>query len=197
LTGLQRHRALLVVGLAATLASLLPPRISDSLVWRIDSPGVEIWRWLSAHLVHLSIGHLLLNLAALVILVMLAESVTATNRRPTRSWLLPASVSLLVIDLGLASALFPVQWYAGLSGALHGLFAWLALSLALGERSPSLRLLALALYFGGLAKAINDLQTPVGAVGWLGIPLATPAHVMGYLGGSLWACAERLRGRCR
>jgi rhomboid family GlyGly-CTERM serine protease len=197
LTTWRRHRALLVVCLAATLASVLPPRISDSLVWRIDSPDVEIWRWLSAHLVHLSIGHLLLNLAALVILVMLAETLTATNRWPMQSWMMPASVSLLVIDLGLASELFRVQWYAGLSGILHGLFAWLVLFLALGKRPPSLRFLALALYLGGLAKAANDLQTPVGVVGWLGIPLATPAHVLGYLGGSLWACAEWGRGRCR
>jgi rhomboid family GlyGly-CTERM serine protease len=179
------------------LASLLPTRFSNWLIWRSDAPAVEIWRWLSAHFVHLSASHLLLNLAVLITLVVLAEMLPATTRRPRQSWLAPAGLSLVVIDIGLAWGWFPVHWYAGLSGVLHGLFAWLSLALVLGHRLPRLRLLTLALYLGGLVKAMHDLQTPVGAVGWLSIPLATPAHVLGYLGGSLWACAEWLRWRWR
>ena len=194
---MTRYRALLVVCLAATLVSLLPPHFSNWLIWRSDAPAVEIWRWLSAHFVHLSAGHLLLNLAALITLAVLAEMLPAIARRPSQSWLAPAVLSLVVIDIGLAWGWFPIQWYAGLSGVLHGLFAWLALALVLGERPPRLRLLALALYLGGLAKAIHDLQTPVGAVGWLGVPLATPAHMLGYLGGTLWAFAVWGRDRWR
>jgi rhomboid family GlyGly-CTERM serine protease len=173
--------------LVAVAISLAPTSLRDSLLWRADVSPLEFWRWVSAHFVHLSPLHLTLNLAALRVLVLIFRQWRFTDRAHSTcvDWLLPAGLSMVTVDLALAARLGEIAWYGGLSGVLHGVFAWLSLLHLAPPASLGLRSLAVLLWLGGLIKSIHDLTVPVGAMGWLGVPLATPAHLAGYVGGSL------------
>lgn len=176
--------ALLATALLAGVASQWP----DTFLWRRSLVATEPWRWLTGHLTHLSIAHLAVNLAALGLL-------TGAAWRQGQVRALPgaALASALAIDLGLLWGPWPVAWYGGLSGVLHGLFAWLTLSLAWRLRGRPAGWLALGLAAAGLAKVLADLVQPVGSVGWLGIPVAPPAHGLGYGAGAAWAALAQVR----
>ena len=81
------------------------------------------WRVLTAHLVHLNTLHLLFNLAGMLLLCELL-------------WrdfpVLHGAGLLIAAAVGISGALYWIHpelaWYAGLSGALHGLWAGCALA---------------------------------------------------------------------
>lgn len=132
----------------------------------------EWWRLLSAHWVHLGARHLLLNCAGLCLLWMLY----ARELRPAR-WLLVAACATAAIDAGLWWRDPQLQWYVGLSGLLHGVWAAGALLQAL-RADPlgwaMVSLLALKLLVeqhAGTSLLVTDL------------PVVTAAHVYGALGG--------------
>lgn len=75
----------------------------------------EFWRLISGHLVHLGHGHLISNLAALLgIWLLIGQQFNLLT------WLWISIFCLLGIDLGILYLDPDVQWYAGLSGLLHG-----------------------------------------------------------------------------
>lgn len=77
----------------------------------------QIWRLLSANLVHLSFSHLWLNLAGLLLLwVFFARYYT------TKQWTLLLAICSLTTAMGLLVFSPDLEWYVGLSGTLHGLF---------------------------------------------------------------------------
>lgn len=84
----------------------------------------EIWRLLSAHIVHSNPAHGAMNIAALILVVLLV------GKQLRFSLWLFASV-FLALSISSALLLFTpeVAWYVGFSGVLHGL---LALGLVLG-----------------------------------------------------------------
>jgi rhomboid family GlyGly-CTERM serine protease len=177
------------VGVLAVLASFGPATPVSALGWRAGGGVDSAWRLLSAHFVHLGAAHLAADLSAAVLIGWSCDRLGLAHRLPAA-----ALASLVAVDLGLEFGPWAIGWYAGLSGVLHGLFAWLTLCLVLSpsaEGSRRLRWMAAALFLGGLLKGAVGLGTPVGAPGWLGIPQATPAHLYGYLGGTLWAFLRR------
>jgi rhomboid family GlyGly-CTERM serine protease len=131
----------------------------------------EYWRLVSGHLVHLGWGHLWPNLAALVVIALLFESVF----RPV-DWIVVGLASAAAIDVGLLAFDRDVQWYVGLSGVLHGYVAAGALSLLL-ERQMLGAVLAL-----GIAGKIVFEQTfgpvPFTAAS-VGGPVIVAAHLYG------------------
>lgn len=78
----------------------------------------ELWRLLTAHLVHLDLHHALLNCLGLL----LVWALFARDYAP-RQWLLILLGSMAVIDAGLAVWDSTLRWYVGSSGALHGVMA--------------------------------------------------------------------------
>lgn len=78
----------------------------------------EFWRLLSGHFVHLGWPHLLLNLAGCLLVWLLF-------RRDYRlsQWALLIMGTALGISLGFLWLNPTLDWYVGLSGLLHGLFA--------------------------------------------------------------------------
>lgn len=86
--------------------------------------GGEYWRLLSANLVHLGAGHLALDLAGLVLLLLFFRDVFAP-----RDWAVASLAGGLAVGAGLWFLNPEVARYVGISGVLHTLlFAGLLLS---------------------------------------------------------------------
>lgn len=157
--------------------------------WLAGLGADEPWRWLTAHLVHLSAEHLLADGLAFAALAHLA--LRFDRSVPALAVLL---LSALGVCLGLVMWVPSVRWYVGLSGALHGLFAWLCLAQAASANARPLRLVAAALWLGGIVKLVIEHRIPVGAPGWLGVPGVPPAHLFGYVCGTFcWAAGWAYR----
>src|SRR5665213_1163008 len=115
-----RYGAALVTSLALILALCAAGEAGrESLRYeRIALAHGQWWRLLTAHLVHLSLLHALLNCAGLALLWMLF----AREFSPRRwAWILIAACA--AIDAGLWFLRPQVDWYLGASGALHGALA--------------------------------------------------------------------------
>ena len=143
----------------------------------------EWWRLISAHWVHLGARHLWLDSAALVLM-------WALYARMLRAWewLVVLVAATAAIDAGLWFAQPQLQWYAGLSGILHGV--WAAGAVAVGRRQGRwgwLMLAVLALKLGLEQRSGASLITA-------DLPVVTVAHLYGALGGlAAWAALALAR----
>ena len=132
----------------------------DALVLDRDAVlGGQLWRLWSGHWVHLDARHAAINLAALVLMALIAALLLLTAQ-----------------DL---------QWYAGLSGLLHGWAAWLLLRRGGGVATSGALLLAGKLVWEQVAPAADASAFPV----------IHAAHVIGALVGAALALPGALRGR--
>jgi rhomboid family GlyGly-CTERM serine protease len=143
----------------------------------------EWWRLITAHLVHLDVRHLALNLAGLVALWWLY----AADARP-RDWLIVALVSALAIGAGLYLLSPSLHWYVGLSGVLHGF--WAAAAVAAWHRWRAESVVTLAVLAAKLAA--EQIFGPLSAGVSSGLPVVTVAHLYGALGGLAAALGLRL-----
>ena len=135
----------------------------------------QFWRLLTAHLVHYDVAHATLNAAGLILLWLLFVA----DARP-RQWAVVTLVSALSISIGLWYQHPEIEWYLGLSGVLHGLWAAASLSAIVRWRLEALvsgSLLAAKLMFEQHYGALSD---PL-----LGhtLHIVVEAHVYGTLGG--------------
>jgi rhomboid family GlyGly-CTERM serine protease len=148
----------------------------------------ELWRLLSGHLVHLGAGHLMLNVAALVMIRLLVDgSLSAAG------WVGAALAAALAIDAGLYFIAADVGWYVGLSGVLHGLLA--AGAMAMLRPYPAI---GAALLIGLVAKlAWEQVVGPLPlSESTAGGPVIVAAHLYGAAGGAAYALLLRaVRGR--
>lgn len=135
----------------------------------------QIWRLLSAHLVHAGWRHLALNLIGLSLIGLLFRVSFSA-----RQWLGVMLASVLVIDAGFVWLEPGLDWYVGLSGLLHGLMAAGAVAWWRGERG-SLALVVSALLAGKLIWEQFVGPVPTGA----GIATIVDAHLYGAIGGLL------------
>lgn len=185
---LQRKWLLIsVLGLALMLGAL--PVLFDGLVYErsliIDG---QVWRVFTAHITHVNRAHLLMNLGGLALIL----------------WLFPLTGPLwqrviiwLSLTAGISGWLFwlspEVQWYAGLSGALHGRLILGALSRWSAKQDMFDLLIAAAVgvkviwetVLGALPASENLINAPV----------LTESHLSGAVVGlALWLiirCFER------
>jgi rhomboid family GlyGly-CTERM serine protease len=159
----------------------------------------QYWRLATAHLVHLNGTHLLLNLAGLFLLCELLW-----NDLPVRH----GAGALAAGGLAASALLFrfhpELAWYAGMSGAAHGLWAACALAglfpqsrLApypatptsawqrLWREWPLTRRTALAgaLLLGAKLLAEAHWGASAWTSGAIGAAVVTPAHLYGAIGG--------------
>jgi rhomboid family GlyGly-CTERM serine protease len=111
------------VSLVALTAMLWPHALSDLRYERSAVQAGQWWRLFTGHVVHLNAAHLLLNLGALVLVCeLLWRGLPGIH-----------GCGLLFFSaIGTSALLWWFQpelaWYAGLSGALHGLWAGCALA---------------------------------------------------------------------
>ena len=139
---------------------------------RVALQSGEVWRLLTAHLVHLDLHHALLNCLGLALM----WALFARDYTP-RQWLLIVLGSLAAIDAGLWLWDSTLRWYVGSSGALHGVMA--AGTLAHLRRRERDGWLLAAFLAGKLAW-----EQGVGALPLSGSdPVVVDAHLFGVAGG--------------
>jgi rhomboid family GlyGly-CTERM serine protease len=164
-----------------SLLLLAWPAATDLLMWkRVEIADGQAWRWISGHFVHLSVRHCLSNVLGLFVI---CEYVW------DELGLVEACLLLLWTAAGTALLLWwcapEMQWYAGLSGLLHGMWAGCALAwwCRTGDRVAGVALLLLAI----------KLVLPMYAVS--AMPVVTVAHGYGALSGLVWAVMRALARR--
>lgn len=111
-----------IVTAAAAAAALMIPGAAELLIY--DRSGLlrgEMWRLLTAHLVHYSGGHLLNNMLVLVF----AGALVETRYRSDWPWI----VALSSVAIGIGVYLFEpgIARYAGASGVAFALLTYAAL----------------------------------------------------------------------
>ena len=145
----------------------------------------EYWRLLTAHLVHGSGQHLLLNAVGLGLIAALFP-----REYSLRGWLLILASSIATIDLGFVLLEPQLEWYVGLSGVLHGALAAGAIGWWKHESKP----LALALTAILVGKLVWEQWQ--GALPLSGdMPVVVDAHLYGAIGGALAAACLALHNR--
>jgi len=188
---LREHWAVLVLLALCLLLAAGGEELRD--LGRYERAAIEngeYWRLVSGHLVHLGLGHLWPNVAALAILALLFEDVFGNA-----DWWRVSAASAAAIDLGLYLFDPTVLWYVGLSGVLHGVVA--AGALALVSRRQTLgAVLALGL---GAKLTFEQIVGPVPFTAEsVGGPVVVAAHLYGTVGGLLAeAVAQAVRRRSR
>jgi rhomboid family GlyGly-CTERM serine protease len=135
----------------------------------------EVWRLLSAHLVHLSWAHLWLNAAALPLVALLWWA----DVRPAQ-WAWMGLLASLGVGVGLLVCSPQVAWYVGLSGTVHG---WVAAGSVMwlrhGRRAGWVGLAALAGKLGW-EQMRGALPTSAALIGGATV---VDAHLYGAVGG--------------
>lgn len=153
---------------------------------RFDRAGIadgEWWRLLSGHLVHLGPSHMLLNVAALLLLWWLVGPGLTLG-----GWLLVIAASVACIDLGLWFLDPGLSWYVGMSGLLHGLFAAGIIARLRSAPVEALVLgvlLAAKLLFEQLAGPLPGSEASAGGA------VVVNAHLYGAAGGVVAALGLR------
>ncbi len=176
--------------LVALIAAAWPPLTQALMYDRALVAQGEVWRLVTASLVHLTWGHTVLNLSGLLLVWLLFGPALGQ-----RVWLLTWLTSAVLLG-GLLFFLHPeVQRYVGLSGVLHGLFV----SGALADL-PRDRRWSLVLLLAVAAKlAYEQILGPLpGSEASAGGPVLVEAHLYGALGGipvGLWGAWRNRQSR--
>ena len=156
---------------------------------RAELEGGELWRLLTAHVVHLGWLHSAMIVAALVVIrVLIADSFSALE------WIAASAVAALGIDAGLYWLSPQIDWYVGLSGVLHGLLA--AGAIVLLRDTPALGVLLGA----GLAAKLLLEQTsgPLPLTeSTAGGPVIVAAHLYGAADGAAYGTVRSVSRRGR
>jgi rhomboid family GlyGly-CTERM serine protease len=140
----------------------------------------EVWRVLTAHLVHADWTHLAWNVGGLVLVFALFAG--AYSRR---DWLIVMLTSTVAIDLGFLLLEPGLAWYVGLSGVLHGVMAAGLVAWLRAWRDP-LSIGVAALFVGKLVWEHLRGALPFTAES-LAVPVIHEAHSYGAIGGLLCA----------
>ena len=139
----------------------------------------EIWRLFSGHFVHLNNKHLILNLIAWFIIFFLG-----VNHLSVMRWMTLLIILTLSISAGLYYFVPTVIFYGGLSGVLHGYFAYI-----LVEWIKQKQKVAWLILFLLLIKILFENFSDKGSstAEYLNIQVVTEVHLIGAFVGILIA----------
>jgi rhomboid family GlyGly-CTERM serine protease len=167
--------AAVLVAVALALALMGAPATQALRYERHAVLAGQVWRLISAHLVHLGWVHAALNAVALAGIAWLLGPLHTSRR-----WAGLALVCALGVSLGLWAFSPRIDWYVGLSGVIHGLAAAGAATLLRQDRTGGrLWLAALA-----VKLAWEQWQGPAsGSLPWLAGATIVDAHLYGAVAG--------------
>lgn len=163
---------------ALLLAMTQLPDIQSWLAWdRQAIQAGEVWRILTGNLTHTNWPHMIMNTLALAVISFIFR---AHIHVKSYTWLI-LGLSAVV---GIAILASDIRWYAGLSGVLHGLFAWGAVrDIQTRQKGGWLLLLGLGLKVGWEQIAGGSASSEA----LIGARVATEAHLAGALAGGVIA----------
>lgn len=165
----------LVIGIAAVFGQLFAPDFPQQGLDLIDSFFIYA---LLAQFTHLGWAHLGLNLAGLTLLAW-----GFSSQRSSLEWVFIQAVSLVWVAVYL-TYIERLDWYCGLSGALHFQFtACLALALQRSPRNFKTAWPLCAMALGLIAKLALEWNSGHNTDSLVGGPIAFEAHRGGALGG--------------
>jgi rhomboid family GlyGly-CTERM serine protease len=159
-------------------------------LFRYDREAVfagEVWRLLTAHLVHLGAGHTALNLVALILVFWLLGKEFTLGQ-----WAWVSGFAIAMIGIGFVWLRPELQWYVGLSGLLHGWLAAGATQRLRQGHKDGLILLGAVLLKGFYEQLAGPLPGSEMASGG---PVVVDAHWFGIVGGLLGVWSLRLHNR--
>ncbi len=168
------------VALAISIAILVLAALGEgprrALRWsRVDLAAGELWRLVTAHLVHLDLEHAVLNVAGLVLVWALFSRVLSA-----RQWALTLLVGVAAIDLGLWLVNVELQWYVGASGLLHT-----AMAAGIVRRMIARDLVAWGLGVVGVGKLLYEHFSGAMPFTSSGALVVTDAHLYGAVAGMI------------
>jgi len=187
---LKQHSLPLTLALMATLLAMAGDGMTELLRYQADEVKAgEIWRLVSANLVHLGWSHTLMNLLGLgLIWGLFWGSFSNLN------WWLISLISSLAVSLGLLLLNPDLIWYVGLSGVLHGLFV--AGAVGAIRRGDNREAILLAAIVGKLLWEQSVGALP-GSADMAGGPVIVDSHLYGAIGGALAALFFRPQLWCQ
>ncbi|MFC4699249.1 rhombosortase [Glaciecola siphonariae] len=162
------------IGLLCIAVALLPAHIQAYFV--LSDAGIskwQLWRLITAHFTHTNLWHLGLNLVGLALIWLLFIEQLSWRYTLFTVAICTAGLSVLLI---ITNGLSDILWYAGLSGTLHGLFAF-AVALELKHKRLSTFVLiglgCFKLSYEQLGGSTQDTADLIGA------NVAIDAHLWG------------------
>jgi len=179
-TIIKQHSLPIALVLIATLLATAGDSMTELLRYHAGEIKTgEIWRLISANLVHLGWSHTLMNLLGLGLIWGLFW-----NCFSNLSWWAISLTSSLAVSLGLLVLNPDLVWYVGLSGVLHGLFVAGAVgAIRRGDRREAILLAAIV---GKLLWEQSFGALP-GSADMAGGPVVVDSHLYGAIGGALAA----------
>ena len=183
---ITRHYPLILATLLILGLAVAGDGTTESLRYQRDKIfSGEIYRLLTAHLVHLNWTHTLMNMAAIIIgWFLFADAMTNTQ------WLGSIASCAVIISLLLMIAMPGLSWYVGFSGLIHGLMLQgLILDQRIQTLTKALVITALLLkvgyelYWGGSTST----------TAMIGADVIVESHLFGLIGGGFTALVIRLK----
>jgi rhomboid family GlyGly-CTERM serine protease len=174
--GLDGGRGVGALVVSASMLGLAMLGEAGRLALRWDRPALasgEAWRLVSGHVVHLDVGHALLNVAGMLLVwALFARLFTAVQ------WALIVAAGIAAIDLGLWFVNVELRWYVGASGVLHA-----AMAAGIVRRMIERDLVACLLGAIGAAKLLYEHFSGAMPFTSSGALVVTDAHLYGALAG--------------
>jgi len=168
------------VSLACVLLFLLPLPLQNAIMLHADTLNQwHLWQLFSAHLTHSNLWHLSLNIGGLWLIWLLFGEVFEIKA---------LLFTLVACSAGLSVALLlftDTAPYLGLSGTLHGLFAY-----ALVRELPSKRPTTFLLMFAALYKLLYEQfgGSVASTEALIGVRVAIDGHLWGAIIGVVCGC---------
>ena len=162
----------LSIALVVVALYFITGAMPESLIWH-QPPTTRIWQWVSAHFAHISVDHLVWNVAAFVILGSIIEQ---TSRKVLGLSLVAGIIGVNVYLL----SMFQMSAYAGLSGVLNAL---LITALYFLYKQPAYKLASVLTLIASIAKIAVEYFYDFSLFSKLPWPAVPEAHMAGLVGG--------------
>ncbi len=145
----------------------------------------QLWRLFSGHFVHLNDKHLILNLIAWIIIFFLGLNYLLLLR-----WVVLLFILTLSISAGLYYFVPEILYYGGLSGVLHGYFAYILVEWIKNKQRLAWIILLLL-----IAKTLIENFSDIGSstAEYLDLRVVTEVHLIGVVIGILFALLTSYR----